>query len=208
MDPYKLSQNVQKVVTHSQNEAIRLKNSALAPEHVFLGILREKDCSACVMLQSLDVDLNAAKADIEKAVVNNAADFHYAENSPLSNLKQTEKLFRLSFLECRKLKCSEVRTEHLILAMLLDDENLVASVLNKYSVSYARFFRLVRSQSGMPEESNDSSRPQPLPNFADQTSEDDNEEPYPTPRNGAAVALPAANPRIVAHLPSKTLVAT
>lgn len=195
MDPYKLSQNVQKVVTHSQNEAIRLKNSALAPEHVFLGILREKDCSACVMLQSLDVDLNAAKADIEKAVVNNAADFHYAENSPLSNLKQTEKLFRLSFLECRKLKCSEVRTEHLILAMLLDDENLVASVLNKYSVSYARFFRLVRSQSGMPEESNDSSRPQPLPNFADQTSEDDNEEPYPDPAQRSSRSTASSEPK-------------
>ncbi len=168
-----LSENTKKAIAFSRDEAIRLKNGGIGVEHLFLGMARLPQCSAITMLATLGVDTGAFRERIESQVSQAQADIRYAEDSEIPMLRQTEKVLRLSYLESVKLKSPEIRTEHLILAMLQENDNLVANQLNKAGVDYDRFAKLVRSDSGL--------EPGRMPDFNSQTSEDDNDDAFADP---------------------------
>ena len=168
-----LSENMRKAVNFSKEEAIRLKNGAIGVEHLYLGMMRIGDCSALNMLTALGVDTTDLKDRIERQVSNADAEIRYTADSEIAMLRQTEKVLRLSYLESIKVKAKEIRTEHLILAMLQENDNLVSNLLQKAGVDYERFSRLVRGNAA--EESG------ALPDFTAQTSEDDNDDPFDDP---------------------------
>lgn len=168
-----LSENTKKAIAFSRDEAIRLKNGGIGVEHLFLGMARLPECSAMTMLSTLGVNTAALRERLESQVSQAHADIRYAEDSEIPMLRQTEKVLRLSYLESIKLKSSEIRTEHLILAMLQENDNLVANFLGKDNVDYDRFARLVRSDSGL--------EPGRMPDFSSQTSDDDNDDAFADP---------------------------
>ncbi len=168
-----LSENTRKAIAFSRDEAIRLKNGGIGVEHLFLGMGRLEICSAMTMLESLNVDTVSLRAKIESQVSQSGSDVRYTEDSEIPMLRQTEKVLRLSYLESVKMKSPEIRTEHLILALLQEGENLVANLLNKEGVDYDRFAKLVRSDSGV--------EPGRMPDFSTQTSEDDNDDAFADP---------------------------
>ncbi|MBP5545821.1 MAG: ATP-dependent Clp protease ATP-binding subunit, partial [Bacteroidales bacterium] len=168
-----LSENTRKAIAFSRDEAIRLKNGGIGVEHLFLGMGRLEVCSAMTMLETLNVDTVALRSKMESQVSQAESDVRYAEDSEIPMLRQTEKVLRLSYLESVKMKSPEIRTEHLVLAMLQEGENLVANLLNKEGVDYDRFAKLVRSDSGV--------EPGRMPDFSSQTSEDDNDDAYADP---------------------------
>ena len=168
-----LSENTKKAIAFSRDEAIRLKNGGIGVEHLFLGMARLPECSAMTMLSTLGVNTAALRERLESQVSQAQADIRYAEDSEIPMLRQTEKVLRLSYLESIKLKSPEIRTEHLILAMLQENDNLVANLLGKENVGYDRFAKLVRSDSGL--------EPGRMPDFSSQTSEDDNDDAYADP---------------------------
>ncbi|MBP5676947.1 MAG: ATP-dependent Clp protease ATP-binding subunit [Bacteroidales bacterium] len=171
-----LSENMRKAVNYSRDEAIRLKNGAIGVEHLYLGLTRLGECSALNMLSALGVNTADIKERLEKQVSNAEADIRYEADSNISMLRQTEKVLRLSYLESIKVKAKEIRTEHLILAILQENDNLVANLLQKAGVDYERFSRIVRGNAQ--EESGE------LPDFKSQTSEDDNDDPFADPVAG------------------------
>ncbi len=168
-----LSENTRKAVAFSRDEAIRLKNGGIGVEHLFLGIARLGDCSAMALLAALGVDPGSVKERIERQVSQAESDIRYADDSEIPMLRQTEKVLRLSYLESIKMKAKEIRTEHLILAILQENDNMVASLLTKDGVDYDRFAKAVRSESG--------DEPGRLPDFSSQTSEDDNDDAFADP---------------------------
>ena len=168
-----LSENMRNTVNFSKEEAIRLKNGAIGVEHLYLGMIRVGECSGLNMLAALGVDTAELRERIERQVSNAHADIRYSADSEITMLRQTEKVLRLSYLESIKVKAKEIRTEHLILAMLQENDNLVSNLLQKAGVDYERFSRLVRGNAA--EESG------ALPDFSSQTSEDDNDDPFADP---------------------------
>jgi len=168
-----LSENTRKAISFSRDEAIRLKNGGIGVEHLFLGMGRLEICSAMTMLETLNVDTVALRGKLESQVGQASSEVRYAEDSEIPMLRQTEKVLRLSYLESVKMKSPEIRTEHLILAMLQEGDNLVANLLNKEGVDYDRFSKLVRSDSGV--------EPGRMPDFSSQTSEDDNDDAFADP---------------------------
>ncbi len=168
-----LSENTRKAIAFSRDEAIRLKNGGIGVEHIYLGMARLPECSAMTMLASLDLDTASFRERLERQVSQSQADIRYTEDSEIPMLRQTEKVLRLSYLESIKLKATEIRTEHLILAMLQENDNLVAHMLVKAGIDYDRFMRLVRSDSGV--------EPGQMPDFSSQTSEDDNDDAFADP---------------------------
>lgn len=177
----KLSQNVKNAISNSRDEAIRLKNASIGVEHLFLGILREKECSAVMFLATLDVDLAAVKKEIENKISQEDSQVRYSDDVSLPMLRQSEKVLRLSYLESTKLKAKEIKTEHIVLAILKEDSNLVAQLLQKANVTYDTFFKLVESNLPPIEESNKSDY-----DFSNQTSEDNNDDPFPDPSDAPA----------------------
>ena len=169
-----LSQNTKKAVGFSRDEAIRLKNGGIGVEHLFLGIARLPECSAIAMLSGLGIDCASLKERIEHHVSQTSADIRYTEDSDIPMLRQTEKVLRLSYLESIKMKSAEIRTEHLILAILQEGDNLVANLLKKDGVDYNRFARIVKRDAGLEGD-------EEAPDFSSQTSEDDNDDAYADP---------------------------
>ena len=178
MEP-KLSNHVKQAIANSRDEAIRLKNGAIGAEHLFLGILRIDDCSAVQMLLQMEVDLAAVRTRIENSVALIDSDIKYSDDSEIPMLRQAEKILRLSFLESTRLKAKEIHTIHIILAILQENENIVAKVLRSGGIDHDRCIRQLRQNGGVPDNATDFSTPPP--DFRSQTSEDDNDDPFADP---------------------------
>ena len=172
----KLSRNVEKVLSNSRDEAIRLRNGAIGVEHIFLGILRENACSAVAYLQQLGADIDSLKLRIEKTLIQPDAGVRYAPDSEIPMLKQTEKVLRLSYLESTKMKSPEIRTEHLVLAILMESDNIVAHLLEKDNIFYDNLVKLVK---GNEEEQGENREERPsYPEF-DMATDDENDDDTP-----------------------------
>ena len=178
MEP-KLTPHVQHAIEDAINEAIRLKNGAVGIEHLFLGILRQDDCSAIRMLQDLGADLAAIKSRIENSIGQIDSDIRYTPDSKIPMLRQTERVMRRSFLESTSLKSNEIHTIHIILSILKENENAVALILEQQNITHERCLEYLKKNGLAP--SNISSNSTSMPDFRSQTSEDDNDDPYADP---------------------------
>ena len=180
MEP-KLTPHAQQALSNSRDEAIRLKNGAIGVEHLFLGILREKDCSAVQMLLNMEVDLHSIKSRIETTIGQMDSDIRYNSDSEIPMLRQCEKILRLSFLESTRLKSKEIHTIHILLAILQEKDNLVSHLLNQQNVNLDSCFKYLKQQGSLPPSTPSTDFNTPLPDFRAQTSEDDNDDPYADP---------------------------
>jgi len=131
----KFSQKIKDVLSYSKEEAIRLGNKYIGPEHLFLGIIREGEGLAIDVLVSLGADLNDLKKMIEGSIKSeNPDDLTDIENIPL--LKQSERILKLVYLEAKSLNQSTIDTGHLLLALLKDENSLVTRKLEELHINY------------------------------------------------------------------------
>lgn len=132
------SPKVKEIISYSREEALRLGNDFIGTEHLLLGLIREGDGLAVRVLQTMHVDLFDLRKELEMAIKDKS-------NKPLSNInslpltKQAEKVIRITVLEAKALKSSTVETEHLMLSILKNKENVATRILNQYDVDYERF---------------------------------------------------------------------
>jgi len=128
---------IQDVLLFSQEEAIRLGNDYIGPEHFFLGILREGESEAIDALVNLGVDLPEVKRRIESRIrVGKAAELVSAKKD-LPLLKPAERILKLAYFEARESQPVKVSTLHLLLAILKDDNCLVTQILEDMNVNYS-----------------------------------------------------------------------
>src|SRR5690554_1863695 len=114
----KFAQNLLDVIQYSKEEAIRLGNDYLGPEHLFLGILREPKCDAMEILSSLDIDTYSLKFKIENHVKNVNNQFTMDDVDKLVPTKTTERIQKFMYSEAISLNSEEIHTGHLLLAIL------------------------------------------------------------------------------------------
>ncbi len=130
----KFSQRVKDVLSFSREEAIRLGNNYIGLEHFILGLLREGDGLAVQLLNYFGVDLKQFKASIEDAVRTSNGNTLKMENIPF--VKQAEKALKITYLEAKLFNSDLIGTEHLLLAILKDENNLVTRKLESLGVNY------------------------------------------------------------------------
>ncbi|MFA6484291.1 MAG: Clp protease N-terminal domain-containing protein, partial [Bacteroidales bacterium] len=123
------------VLVFSQEEAIRLGNDMIGPEHFFLGILREGESDAIDVLVNLGADLPKVKRLIEQRIrVANPDKNLNQKELPL--LKPAERILKLAYFEARDVQPQKVSTVHLLLAILKDDTSIVTQILEDMSINY------------------------------------------------------------------------
>ena len=127
------SSKVRDVIQFSREEALRLGHDYIGTEHLILGIVRLGDGVAIRILKNLDCDLFKLKKTIEDTVRGTGGSVTVG-NIPLT--KQAEKVLRITYLEAKLYKSDTIGTEHLLLSLLRDDENIAAQILQQFSVSY------------------------------------------------------------------------
>lgn len=129
------SPRVKDVISFSKEEALRLGHDYIGTEHLMLGLIREGEGSAIKILENLDVDLKGFRSKIESISVN---DIHQAagrkKNLPLT--RQAEKALKTTFLEAKLFQSSIIRTSHLLLCILRNEDDPVSKVLKQLKVDY------------------------------------------------------------------------
>lgn len=127
------SDRVKGVIGYSREEAIRLGHDYIGPEHLLLGLIREGEGPAIGIMQELNVDLSQLKRSIENAVKGTINPVNLA-NLPLT--RQAEKILKITRLEAKLLKSDVINTEHLLLSILREENNVAAQILARYGVTY------------------------------------------------------------------------
>ena len=131
----KFSPRLNDVLSYSREEALRLGHAAIGTEHLLLGILREGEGSAAIILKALSVNLSALRKVVENAIQNNEKS-DYANRDHVELKKQAARAVKLTYLELKVFKSTEVRTAHLLLSMLKDEDSIVTRALLKFNVDY------------------------------------------------------------------------
>ena len=130
----KFSQRVKDVLTYSREEAMRLGNDYIGLEHLLLGILREGEGMAVQIMLYFGLDLPLMRSTIEKSIANPEQNNTKPDNIPL--VKQAERALKITYLEAKMFKSELIGTEHLLLSILKDEDNLVSRTFKKYGVEY------------------------------------------------------------------------
>jgi len=127
------SERVQEVIRLSREEALRLGHDYIGTEHLLLGIIREGQGVAVKILRNLDVDLVKLKKAIEDTV-RSAGGTLTIGNIPLT--KQAEKVLKITQIESKIFKSDVIGTEHILLAILRDEDNIATQILHQFNVTY------------------------------------------------------------------------
>jgi len=138
------SQRVKDILGYSKEEAIRLGNSHISPEHLFLGILRDGEGVAVDILLSQGVDLMGLKGSLEKSIKVQSP-VPVADHEVIPLLRSTERILKLVYLEAKALKSNSIDSEHLLLAILKDENTLVTKFLAEMDVDYQAVKKVVES---------------------------------------------------------------
>ena len=128
------SPRVKDVITYSHEEAVRNGNEYIGIEHLFLGIIREGEGLAIQILSNLGIDLIRIKASIEKTIRSSTVKKRSVDNIPL--VKQAERVLKITYLEAKIFNSEIIGTEHLLLSIVKDKDNLVTRLLEQNGVTY------------------------------------------------------------------------
>ena len=127
------SDRLQDVIRLSREEALRLGHDYIGTEHLLLGIIREGQGVAIRMLRNLDCDLIKLKKAIEDTVRTSGGTLTIG-NIPLT--KQAEKVLKITQIESKIYKAEVIGTEHLLLSLLRDEDNIATQILHQFNVTY------------------------------------------------------------------------
>ncbi|MBK7959118.1 MAG: ATP-dependent Clp protease ATP-binding subunit [Bacteroidetes bacterium] len=136
----KLSAKVKEIFKLSREEAIRLNHDYIGLEHLMLGIIRNSDELAAKILTNSGIDLQDLRKRIEDYTRDKALktklDIHQ-----INFTKQTEKIMKLAVLEAKMFKMDTVDTEHLVLAILKNKDNIITQLIQDYDMDYEHYHK-------------------------------------------------------------------
>ena len=130
------SPRVSHILIYSKEEAERLRSNLIDPGHLFLGLLRENSGKAIDILNKFHVRLDDLKREIEEKLNQESSNSRKDIFNEITLSDSSAKILRLCTLEARLLHSNFVDTEHLLLALLKDNSNMVCSILRNNDVTY------------------------------------------------------------------------
>ena len=176
----KFSPRVRDIMSHSHKEALRLGNAYIGLEHLFLGMLKEGGSCAIQILVNLNLNIEIFQQKLEASikVVNPAKSSN--ENLPLT--KQAERVLKYSYIIAKEFRSELVRSEHLMLAILHERNNIISQNLEFEGITHENFkAELIRYNAEMgkdlPQEPVQQETPQDI--FGGDDDDDDDLMPPP-----------------------------
>ncbi len=176
------SQRVSDIITYSKEEANRLRNRYIGPEHLLLGMLRDGGGKAIEILMKLDIDLKQVKTRLE-SFLKDVEDDSLLPDADIPLSPMAAKILKMCMLEARLLKSATADTEHVLLAILKDGDNLAATVLEENKVSYQSVFEQLSMKS---------TNPNSGMGFTEDDEEDEEEMNMSRSSHGSGVGSPSA----------------
>ena len=131
----RFSPRVKDVITFSREEALRLGHDYIGTEHLLLGMIREGEGMGIKILKSLGVQMEDLRKEVETSIRPHSKNTVNIGNIPL--VKQAEKALKVTYLEAKLFNSAIIGTEHLLLAILKDEDSIVTRLLKRYQVTYS-----------------------------------------------------------------------
>jgi len=154
----KFSNRVKEVISLSREEALRLGHDYIGTEHLLLGMIREGEGVAVGVLKKLGVPLDALRSEIEK-ISKGTATHQIKSLAQIPLTRASEKVLKITYLEAKVFKAQLIGTEHLLLSILRDPDNLATQILNKFDVAYDVVKEMLEYQHEHPQASSDTDDP-------------------------------------------------
>lgn len=182
----KYSDQLSRIIVYGKEEAVRLKNQQIMPEHLMLGLIRDGESRGVNLLKGkFQVNLDAVKDNIEKYLTSIADESLAPAADLLAFSEETNAIMRLCILETRVTRSDASSPEHLLLAMLKQNRSLASKILDDSGVNYAMMQKAL------------SQRTQVTKNNIDFDEEDEEDTPPSSKGNNTSTAKkkdkPASN---------------
>lgn len=130
----KFSARVKDVISYSREESLRLGHDYIGVEHLLLGLIREGEGIAVKIMTDARVDLKELRMQLESKLPKGVGKSANSGNIPL--LKQAEKVLKITYLEAKLFKSNMIGTEHLLLSILKEEDNIATQVLQQFKINY------------------------------------------------------------------------
>ena len=140
------STKISEVLNYSKEEAQRLHNGCVEPEHLLLGLLKNGEGKAVQILRLLNLDFNAVRLRVEQTAQARLPESTGGENEIILSEKAA-KIMRLCLLEARMLKADVADTEHILLAIMKEKENNACRILEEHSIHYTDILNLLTQKT-------------------------------------------------------------
>lgn len=138
------TQQVSDIVVYGKEEANRLQNDHIEPEHLLLGILRDGECKAAEILKSFYLNLKGIKNELETQLREKSIQENYSQDISFS--EEASKILTLSKLEARLMNDEKVDTPHILLAIMRDNQNNAYKILEKNDVTYEKVIDRIKQE--------------------------------------------------------------
>lgn len=138
------TQQVSDIVVYGKEEANRLQNDHIEPEHLLLGILRDGECKAAEVLKSFYLDLKGIKNELETQLREKSILENYSQDISFS--EEASKILTLSKLAARLMNDEKVDTPHILLAIMRDNQNNAYKILEKNDVTYEKIIDRLKQE--------------------------------------------------------------
>jgi ATP-dependent Clp protease ATP-binding subunit ClpC len=142
------TERARKAIEYARDEAARLKHDYIGTEHLLLGLIRLGEGTAAEILQNIGVELSELKKSVEDIVQPSGGTLQMGQLPLTARAKKT---LEISGNEARAIRSKDIDTEHILLALLKDEEGVAAQVLSMYDIDYKEVYEELRNiQSGKP----------------------------------------------------------
>ena len=136
----RISNQLNSIINYSREEAMRTGSYGIAPDHLFLGILRHRENSAVDALVGTGTDIEEMKQFIDSHIFTNEH-IPYSEIDNISFSRGAQNVLSFTILEATKLRCREAGPEHLLLALCRAAGSYGSSYLRDNGIDYGYIFR-------------------------------------------------------------------
>ena len=135
-----ISDELNSIINYSREEAMRTGSYGIAPDHLFLGIIRHAENTACDALRGLNCDLSEMKQFIDGRIFTNEH-IPYSEIENITFSRGVQNVLSFTILEATKLKSSQASSQHLLLALCRAGGSYGSTYLKDTGIEYGNIFR-------------------------------------------------------------------
>jgi len=142
------TESARKAIEYARDEAARLRHDYIGTEHLLLGLIRLGEGRAVEVVNNLGLELADLKQSIEEVVQPSGGTMTMGQLPLTARAKKT---LEVSGQEARALKSKDIDTEHILLALLKDEEGVASQVLSTYEIDYKEAYEELKNiQNGKP----------------------------------------------------------
>ncbi len=143
------TQRVSDIIMYSKEEANKLRNSYIGPEHLLLGLIREGEGKAVEILFNLQINLQSIKSQLEN-ILRSRADDSVVYDENINFNEEASKVLKLCILEAKLMKSAMADSEHILLALMRMKDSIAFRVLRDHDVTYEKIIELLTLQPDAP----------------------------------------------------------